>query len=160
LVSGRAPGLLGTHSPTFAPYGGFRTADGWLVLAGAGSEDLWRRACTAMGLDRLSGDERFANNARRVANRDELTREIELALSSGSPAHWLAECERPGVPATQVRDLAQTLGSAQVAALGQVQGLGQIHDGGGYRLVGPPIRIDHEPLTYPAPAPALGSDTT
>jgi crotonobetainyl-CoA:carnitine CoA-transferase CaiB-like acyl-CoA transferase len=159
LASGRAPGLLGTHSPTFAPYGGFRTADGWLVLAGAGSEDLWRRACCVMGLDRLSEDERFANNARRVANRDELTREIELALSRGSTAHWLAEFERAGVPAAQVRDLAQTLGSAQVAALGQVQGLGRIDDGG-YRLVGPPIRIDHEPLTYPAPAPALGSDTT
>jgi crotonobetainyl-CoA:carnitine CoA-transferase CaiB-like acyl-CoA transferase len=159
LVSGRAPGLLGTHSPTFAPYGGFRTADGWLVLAGAGSEDLWRRACSAMGLDRLGEDERFANNASRVANRDELTREIELALSGASTAHWLAEFERAGVPATQVRDVAHTLGSAQVAALGQVQRLGQLHDGG-YRLVGPPIRIDHEPLTYPAPAPALGSDTT
>ena len=33
MISGEVPGLLGTHSPTFAPYGGFRTADGWLVLA-------------------------------------------------------------------------------------------------------------------------------
>ena len=36
LASGEAPGLLGTHSPVFAPYGGFRTSDGWLVLAGDG----------------------------------------------------------------------------------------------------------------------------
>src|SRR5262249_2298759 len=45
LAAGEVPGLLGTHSPLFAPYGGFRTADGWLVLAGAGSEEMWRRAC-------------------------------------------------------------------------------------------------------------------
>ena len=36
FVSGEAPGLLGTHSPTFAPYGGFRTADGWIVVAEPG----------------------------------------------------------------------------------------------------------------------------
>jgi len=32
MASGAVPGLLGTHSPMFAPYGGFRTADGWIVL--------------------------------------------------------------------------------------------------------------------------------
>ena len=52
FVSGDVPGLLGTHSPTFAPYGGFRTADGWIVLAGAGSEDLWVRCCRVLGLER------------------------------------------------------------------------------------------------------------
>ena len=49
FVSGEVPGLLGTHSPTFAPYGGFRTSDGWIVLAGAGSEDLWARCCRVLG---------------------------------------------------------------------------------------------------------------
>jgi len=56
FVSGEVPGLLGTHSPTFAPYGGFRTEDGWIVLAGAGSEDLWVRCCECLGLTRLTED--------------------------------------------------------------------------------------------------------
>src|SRR5258708_37296653 len=41
LAAGIVPGLLGTHSPHFPPYGGFRTGDGWPARAGAGSEDLW-----------------------------------------------------------------------------------------------------------------------
>jgi crotonobetainyl-CoA:carnitine CoA-transferase CaiB-like acyl-CoA transferase len=30
---------------------------------------------------------------------------------------------------------------------------------GDYRVVGPPVRMDHDVLTYPVPAPALGADT-
>jgi crotonobetainyl-CoA:carnitine CoA-transferase CaiB-like acyl-CoA transferase len=158
LASGIVPGLLGTHSPNFAPYGGFRTADGWLALAGAGSEDLWRRACAAMGASRLIDDARFADNARRLANREELTDEIEAVLTIAPTGHWLAEFERAGVPVAEVRDLAQTLGSPQVAALGAVQEVGSAGSGG-YRLIGPPLRIDGAQLRYRTAAPALGADT-
>jgi crotonobetainyl-CoA:carnitine CoA-transferase CaiB-like acyl-CoA transferase len=158
LATGIVPGLLGTHSPNFAPYGGFRTADGWLVLAGAGTEDLWRRACAAMGADQLIDDARFIDNARRLTNRDALTKEIETVLATAPTEHWLAEFERAGVPAAQVRDLAQTLDSAQVAALGAVQEVASSSDSG-YRLVGPPLRIDLSQLRYQTAAPALGADT-
>jgi crotonobetainyl-CoA:carnitine CoA-transferase CaiB-like acyl-CoA transferase len=158
MVSGTVPGLLGTHSPTFAPYGGFRTADGWIVLAGAGSEELWARACRAIGLDELLADERFSDNARRVAHRDELTEQLEAVLTAKPSAHWLALLEEAGVPAAQVSDLPQVLASPQVAALGSVQQLD--HDAAGcYRLIGPPLRIDGAALAYPGPAPVLGAAT-
>jgi len=158
MISGQVPGLLGTHSPTFAPYGGFRTADGWLVLAGAGSEEMWARACRALGLPALLDDERFADNARRVAHRDELTAEIEAVLTTRPTAHWLASLAEAGVPAAEVADLAQALDRPQAKALGAVQELGH-PAAGAYRLVGPPLRIDRAALAYPAPAPRLGSDT-
>jgi crotonobetainyl-CoA:carnitine CoA-transferase CaiB-like acyl-CoA transferase len=156
MISGEVPGLLGTHSPTFAPYGGFRTADGWLVLAGAGSEEMWARACRALGLWALLDDERFADNARRVAHRDQLTAEIEAVLTTRPTAHWLASLAEAGVPAAEVADLAQALDSPQAKALGAVQELGHP---AAYRLVGPPLRVDRAALGYPAPAPRLGSDT-
>jgi crotonobetainyl-CoA:carnitine CoA-transferase CaiB-like acyl-CoA transferase len=158
MVSGKTPGLLGTHSPTFAPYGGFRTADGWLVLAGAGTEDLWARACRALGREELTGDVRFADNAQRVAHRDELTREIEATLCTWPTAHWLALFARAGVPAAEVKDVAQSLSQPQVAALGSIQELDH-PAAGAHRLIGPPLRIDREQLGYPAPAPVLGSDS-
>ncbi len=158
MVSGEAPGLLGTHSPTFAPYGGFRAADGWVVLAGAGSEDMWARACRVLGLEGLLDDERFADNSRRVAHRDELTREIEAVLITRPAAYWLARFGAAGVPAAEVQDLTRVLSWPQVAALGSVQEL-EHAVAGAYRLIGPPLRIDQEELSYPAPAPALGSDT-
>jgi crotonobetainyl-CoA:carnitine CoA-transferase CaiB-like acyl-CoA transferase len=158
MVSQAVPGLLGTHSPTFAPYGGFRTADGWIVLAGAGSEELWQRACHALGLAGLLTDERFADNARRVANRDELTSEFEKVLATRPAAHWLGLLAAAGVPASEVRDLLEVLASPQVEALGSVQEL-QHASAGGYRLIGPPLRIDQAALRYPRPAPPLGADT-
>jgi crotonobetainyl-CoA:carnitine CoA-transferase CaiB-like acyl-CoA transferase len=156
MISGEVPGLLGTHSPTFAPYGGFRTADGWLVLAGAGSEEMWARACHALGLRALLDDERFADNARRVTHRDQLTAEIEAVLTTRPTAYWLASLAEAGVPAAEVADLAQALDSPQAKALGAVQELGHP---AAYRLVGPPLRVDRAALGYPAPAPRLGSDT-
>ena len=158
MVSGAVPGLLGTHSPTFAPYGGFRTADGWVVLAGAGSEEMWVRACRALGIEDLLADKRFTDNASRVAHRDQLTSEIEAMLTKLPTAHWLARLEQAGVPAADVQDLSQVLLRPQVGALGSVQEL-QHAAAGPYRLIGPPLRIDRMALGYPAPAPALGSDT-
>jgi crotonobetainyl-CoA:carnitine CoA-transferase CaiB-like acyl-CoA transferase len=158
MVSGKAPGLLGTHSPTFAPYGGFRTADGWLVLAGAGSENLWVRACEVVGLEALIADERFADNARRVAHRDELTKQIEAVLTTRPTEYWLARFEQRGVPAADVRDVPHALSSPQVAALGTVHELKHAA-AGPYRIVGPPLRIDRQVLGFAAPAPILGADT-
>jgi crotonobetainyl-CoA:carnitine CoA-transferase CaiB-like acyl-CoA transferase len=158
MASGQIPGLLGNHSPTFAPYGGFRTADGWLVLAGAGSEELWERACQVLGLADLPRDGRFADNARRVAHRDELTSQIEAVLRTRPSAHWLGRLEAAGVPAAEVQDLGQVLARPQVAALGSVQEL-EHPVAGAYTLIGPPLRIDRAPLPYPMPAPVLGADT-
>jgi len=158
-VSGREPGLLGTHSPLFAPYGGFRTADGWLVMAGAGSEQMWRRACAALGLEDLAADPRFADGAARVAHRDELTARIETVLTKEPTGHWLRGLETAGVPAAEVRGLAGVLGWPQVDALGSLQDLPAGRDGERYRVVGPPFRLDRAVLAYPGPAPALGRDT-
>ncbi len=150
--------MLGTHSPTFAPYGGFRTSDGWIVLAGAGSEDLWARCCRVLGVEELVSDPRFIDNASRVRNRDELTECFERVLTGRTSADWLRALEADGVPAAEVRDVAQVIEGPQPAALGSVQTL--IHaDAGPYRVVGLPIRIDGEALPYPCPAPSLGADT-
>lgn len=158
FVSGDVPGLLGTHSPTFAPYGGFRTADGWLVLAGAGSEDLWVRLCKVLGAGELTEDPRFADNAARVRHRDALTAEIEAILTRSPSAHWLASLAAEGVPASEVRDVGEVFGSEQTAALGAVQELAH-PTAGAYRVVGAPVRFDRAASPYPTAAPVLGADT-
>ena len=134
---GRVPGLLGTHSPTFAPYGGFRTADGWIVLAGAGSEDLWVRCCKVLGAEGLLEDPRFADNAARVRHRDELTAAFEAILQTRPSADWLELLAAEGVPAAEVQDVSQVFSSAQTEALGSVQHL-QHPSAGEYGVVGPP----------------------
>jgi crotonobetainyl-CoA:carnitine CoA-transferase CaiB-like acyl-CoA transferase len=158
FASGEVPGLLGTHSPTFAPYGGFRTADGWIVLAGAGSEDLWIRCCEVLGAQALLADPRFKDNAARVQHRDDLTEEIETILRTRPRTAWLDLFSAAGVPAADVQDIARSFASPQAESLGAVQ---ELHhpSAGDYRIVGPPLRIDREPLPLPSPAPTLGADT-
>jgi crotonobetainyl-CoA:carnitine CoA-transferase CaiB-like acyl-CoA transferase len=158
FASGQVPGLLGTHSPTFAPYGGFRTADGWIVLAGAGSEDLWVRCCKVLGAEALLDDPRFADNASRVRHRDDLNAAMEAILCTRDSAHWLSLLSADGVPAAEVQNVAQVFASEQVDALGAVQRLTH-PDAGEYRVVGPPVRLGEDVLVYPLPAPVLGADT-
>jgi crotonobetainyl-CoA:carnitine CoA-transferase CaiB-like acyl-CoA transferase len=158
LAGGNLPGLLGSHSPNFAPYGCFRTADGWLAVAGAGSEQMWTRACAVLGLDALITDQRFTDNERRVRHRDELTAIIESVLRSESSAHWRDKLAAAGVPAAEVESIDRVFARPQVAALGALQTLSE-SSGQDYRVVGAPIRLDRDVLRYPRGAPAFGSDT-
>lgn len=159
FVSGEVPGLLGTHSPTFSPYGGFRTQDGWIMLAGAGSDDLWLRLCEALGAEDLPADPRFGDNGQRVRHREALTATLEEILVKETSAYWLERLGAAGVPASDVRDLQQVFSSDQADALGIVQELDHA-SAGGYRVVGQPVRLDLEPLPYPSPAPRLGEHTS
>ena len=155
IATGEQPPLLGSHSPTFAPYGAFATGDGHVVLAGAGSDRLWPLLCELIARADLIEDPRFVDNAARVAHRDELTTEIEAALGTRDTAHWLATFEAVGLPASTVRSLHGVLASEQVAALEQIR-----------RPVGPtqqaavdvPFRLDGARPELSA-APALGADT-
>jgi crotonobetainyl-CoA:carnitine CoA-transferase CaiB-like acyl-CoA transferase len=158
FVSGELPGLLGTHSPTFSPYGGFRTRDGWVVLAGAGSDDLWVRLCETIGAAHLVADPRFADNGLRVRNRDELTSALEEILTKETTAHWLELLAAEGVPAAEVKDIRQVFDGEQPAAIGAVQRLDH-PSAGAYDVVGAPLRLDLEPLPFPSPAPRLGEHT-
>ena len=135
-------------------------------MAGAGSEQLWQRACNALGVAGLTDDPRFADGASRVAHRDELTACIEDVLTTQATEHWLGKLEAAGVPAAEVRGLASVLGWPQVAALGSLQSPtpgavaeGPDAGGGRFRVVGPPFRLGRTVLAYPGPAPALGRDT-
>ncbi len=158
LVSGDLPGLLGSHSPTFAPYGAFRARDGYFLAAGAGSEALWERFCRTIDAPYLIEDPRFGANASRVAARDELTEEIEAVTTKRSVAEWLALFEEAKVPAARINDVAQVLGGSQARTLGTVQEL--VHEAAGaYPAISIPIRIDREALSIPGPAPLLGQHT-
>jgi crotonobetainyl-CoA:carnitine CoA-transferase CaiB-like acyl-CoA transferase len=158
LASGQVPGLLGTHSPTLAPYGGFRTADGWIVMAGANSEELWQRACTAIGAEELLADPRFCDNAHRVAHRDQLTAALEEVLGRAPSSRWLEVLDMAGVPAAEVHGLDEVLASAQVAALGSVEHLAHAR-AGDYAVIAPPVRFGGSPIGYGTAAPVLGADT-
>jgi len=119
---------------------------------------MWVRACKVLGADGLASDPRFSDNASRVENRDELSRELETLLQRESSKHWIALLTEGGVPAAEVRGVDEVLASDQVAALGSLQHLDHPHAGDTV-AVAPPLRFDRLPLAYPSAALLLGADT-
>lgn len=80
-VFGKVPGRNGNHDPNVAPYGEFATKDGYVVLA-VTTEKTWNKFCSLMDLEHLANDARFANNAERVKNLEQLIPEIEKATKT------------------------------------------------------------------------------
>ena len=73
LATGDAPGRIGNAHQNLVPYAVFDCADGWIILA-TGNDAQYRRLCVVLGLPELAEAEDYLTNARRIANRVELTR--------------------------------------------------------------------------------------
>ena len=82
---GKAPGRAGLNHPSIAPYGGYDTRDGQVVIVAIQNEREWQRFCkTVLELPEIVSDKRFDTNSHRVANRpqlDEIISGVTLTLS-------------------------------------------------------------------------------
>lgn len=70
-ATGKEPQKLGGEFQYNFPYGVFTAKDGYFYL-GVSTPGHWHRFCEAMELSELEHDPRFATNALRSVNRDEL----------------------------------------------------------------------------------------
>lgn len=156
-VVGRAQG---NHHPSICPYGLFRCRDGAVQIS-CGSEGLWRRLCSAVGMNPDS--EGLATNADRVDARARVIELVEDAFAGWDAAPLLAHLAEAGVPAGKVRTLDEVYQWDQTRSQGLLvdvehQTLGSI------TLPGPPLRFfDAEGsevtrTTHNAP-PVLGADS-
>ncbi len=157
LLSGTSPTLLGSHSSSFAPYGGFSTRSGNIVIAGAGDERLWLALCGVLGRAELATDPRFIDNLSRVKHRDKLTDIINSVLGSEDLETWLERFEAAGIPAGQVQPLHNVLVSPQVQALNIIRTPTDNADATA-AAVDPPFRINGERPRLVA-SPQLGAHT-
>lgn len=158
IATGRYPTPLGSHSPSFAPYGAFRTRDGYIVLAGAGNERLWEGLVACLGLAELLEDPRFATNAGRVAHREALTLSLERVLSEHGTDHWLEVLGGQGIPVASVRSLSEVVAWDQVSAMKWLQELPLDDADETHYAVTPPFTLSGA-LRYDCPAPRLGQHT-
>ncbi len=140
-VAGQVPGRVGNHHAQIAPYGMFRTADDSVQVA-VGSEGQWRTFAPIVGLD--PADERFATNADRVGNRDELIAVIEAAFAAAPADKWLETLAEQGIPAGKVRDIQQVYEWDQTLSQGLLIDV-EHPTLGAIQLPGPPLRFDDQP---------------
>jgi len=74
FASGEIPQPVGTGHPVIVPYQAFKAKDVYINIA-VGNDQLWEKFCKAIGLERLLDDPKFATNAKRVENREEIVKQ-------------------------------------------------------------------------------------
>jgi crotonobetainyl-CoA:carnitine CoA-transferase CaiB-like acyl-CoA transferase len=154
LASGRAPARLGNAHPNIVPYQVFATSDGHMILA-VGNDSQFRKFCAVAGRPEIADDPRYARNADRVRNRDELVPLLEGIVRARPSADWIGSLDREGVPCGPINDLGQVFRDPQVIARGL--GIELPHPlAGTVPLVGSPIRLSATPVEHRRPPPLLG----
>ncbi|HEU0025147.1 MAG TPA: CaiB/BaiF CoA-transferase family protein [Thermoleophilaceae bacterium] len=156
LVTGREPERHGNAHPNIVPYQDFETASGRVAVAAA-NDGLFRALCGAIGREDLAADERFATNAGRVENRDELVPELQRVFREQPAERWLADLDAAGVPVGKVRSVPDALAAA--AEAGRPATVPVRHaSAGAIDLVASPIWTDAA-VRAPSAPPLLGQHT-
>jgi formyl-CoA transferase len=154
LVSGKVPGRWGNAHPTIVPYQSFQTSDSFLVL-GAASEGIWQRLCPALGRADLANDSRFAKNADRVENRDELIAILAEIFRARTTAEWIAALNRAEVPCAPIQTIDQVFAAPQVQHRNMLVEIDH-PTAGRLKMAGIPVKFSATPASVRLPPPLLG----
>jgi len=114
LIAGIEPRPMGNSNFTAAPSGAFNTGGGLLNIA-ANKQEQFKTLAHAIGREDLLADPRFAGREERKRNREELTSELEAALSARPASEWEIALSRIGIPAGRVLSVPEALAHPQVA---------------------------------------------
>ena len=117
LVSGKAPTRMGNAHPNIVPYQVLEVKNGHIILA-VGNDGQFQRLCHLLELDHLAIDEKFATNAARLTNRDELTEVLSEAFSKWDKWEMLEALHNCNVPAGPINNIDEVFADPQVVARG------------------------------------------
>src|SRR5690348_4447890 len=146
-VQGREPR---SGHPSLVPSQLYRTANGFIFIM-CNKEKFLPILCECLGRPECASDARFRSFKERLANRDEVNRLLDEALSARTTEEWLRHFAGR-VPAAPVNDLKAALDNPFVAERGGIRGYGRA------RMVAGPVR-DNASEPPSRAAPALGADT-
>lgn len=149
LVSGLSPTRMGNAHPNLVPYQVFPASDGHVIIA-TGNTRQFRALCGALGLERFLADDRFADNAGRVAHRDELCDSIAVETAGIGKAELIGRLSAEGIPVGPINTVAEAVEDPQMEARAMV-----IRPEGvpGMRT---PIRLSDAETVSDRASPALG----
>ncbi len=135
-----------------APYGIYKTADGYLALAMTPVDGL----ATLIGCDALAAV--AADRRTWYGNRDQIKSLLQQHLLTRTTADWLGILEPAGIWSADVLRYPDLMAHAGFKALDMVQTL-DVAPGVSMKTTRCPIRIDSRMLHSTRPAPRLGQHT-
>ncbi|HUA27748.1 MAG TPA: CoA transferase [Streptosporangiaceae bacterium] len=151
-AGGVVPFRMGNSHPSLFPYEPLPTGDGDLIVT-AGNDVQFRKLCEVLGAPELADDPRFAANAGRTANREELRPLLVGRLKLRSAAEWFRELVGAGVPCGPINTVDGGIAFAEEIGLNPVVIAG---DGeAGMPTVRHPLTFSQTPPRYHLPPPGL-----
>jgi len=119
FADGSIQGRMGSASPQNAPYQAFTVKDGAFTM-GTGNDVLWEKFCQVFELTYLLEDERYKDNASRVANQYVLALDVEKALADLTVADCLARMDSVGIPCGPINSIDMVVHDPQVLERGMI----------------------------------------
>ncbi|MDQ2692310.1 MAG: CoA transferase [Chloroflexota bacterium] len=157
LVGGRPPQRLGNAHPNLVPYDAFTARDGWFIV-GVANDKQWGLLCDVLARPDLKTDSRFAANRDRVANRDELSAELNRIFSQRDTSDWLSELIKAGLPCGRINSISEVFSHPQAQA--REMTLESEHPTAGtVQFPGFPYKFSQTSAEIHRPPPLLGEHT-
>jgi CoA:oxalate CoA-transferase len=150
------PERLGSRHALTTPFQAFRTADGWIAVAGVKDWDLF---CIKLGRPELAIDPRFLTNALRNEHHGELEPLLSAAFQTLTTHEWESELHGAALVAP-VRTIDQVVADEALRQRGAIVPMplggaaGRTID-----VAGNPIKLSRTPGPSVTAAPALGAHT-
>ena len=135
--------------------GVFETTDGAIVMVGAFKVNPLRDICSALGIDDLSADARYATLEQQKAHRPELQAIFRGRFAGDTTAHWLERLGEVDILCAPVKTLRDALDDPQTACNRMIVDLDPTA-GGPVRLVASPIDMSAAPFAVRRAPPRLG----
>ena len=120
LNAGVSPQRWGNAHPNIVPYQLFRGSDERYFVVGVGTQEQWLRLVGILGAEELGSDARFASNAVRNQNREQLIPILQGYFGASGSDAWLKRLKAADIPAAPIQTVGEALGDAQTVARGLV----------------------------------------
>jgi succinate---hydroxymethylglutarate CoA-transferase len=140
--------------PSLTPSQLYRTRDGFIFIM-CNKEKFWPELCACIGRPEWAARPDYKDFKARLANRAQLTVDLDAALSAKTTAEWIA-IFGGRVPAAPVNDVRGALENPFVMDGGRVRTVD--HPSGPIRLLAASVTCPGEETPCKA-APAMGADT-
>ena len=129
-----------------------------LFIVAAGTERLWSKFCTTLGLESLISDTRFSSNQLRNANRADLISIVETKLADKNASEWISLLHNNEIPSGPINLVSEALNDPHIISREMIvelehPALGLIKN------LGSPIKFSNTQITYRKHPPTLGEHT-
>jgi len=157
FYGGEVPRRIGNRHPLFTPFGGFRTSDGYAVIAVL-SEPQFARFAALIGQPGIEADPRFNSDSARTLNEPAVRAMVEAWTTTLTTEETVAALSEIGIAAAPILDIAEAGETEQAKARGLVRELGHARIGA-HPVVSQPVRFDGAAPGVATAAPLLGANS-